>query len=421
MPVKRESNSKLIEARIVVGENIINRMETINIEVANKLLKIRDVKANVKNISAEIISNSVIIKGFLESQVFYYDREKNTQKEVKETGFNYIVDIPGVDQGMDTILEPTIKHILSKVDSNNNIESKIFIQLFVKVTTDEKIRVITGEGPLVKARYIVGEYSFDSLIENDVTLAVNGVEIFDIKAEAEVMNWQIDNNMLKVEGNIHKDLIYMSEDNVEHHQDEDIPFCLSKELSVLDDKLDIDIEANIEELEYNLNETGKKVVQRILLNLNIKLSEFYQINIMTGDNALVLFPEIIGENIRTIKNESNIKLEHDLKEIKEIDTSFEEVNTVLLNEKVLINGRLKIQISYLASDDMLYHQTISNSITDYIDIEGARPGMNIEIMPTISLEKADIYEGSRLIQNSSLEIFVKVTEDIQYNVSELSI
>ncbi|MFW6265014.1 MAG: DUF3794 domain-containing protein, partial [Bacillota bacterium] len=121
MPVKRESNSKLIEARIVVGENIINRMETINIEVANKLLKIRDVKANVKNISAEIISNSVIIKGFLESQVFYYDREKNTQKEVKETGFNYIVDIPGVEQGMDTMLEPTIKHILSKVDSNNNI------------------------------------------------------------------------------------------------------------------------------------------------------------------------------------------------------------------------------------------------------------------------------------------------------------
>ncbi|MFW6264889.1 MAG: DUF3794 domain-containing protein, partial [Bacillota bacterium] len=146
----------------------------------------------------------------------------------------------------------------------------------------------------------------------------------------------------------------------------------------------------------------------------------YQINIMTGDNALVLFPEILGENVISIKNESILKLEEDLKEIKEINTSFEEVNTTILNEKVLVNGHLKIQISYLAIDDILYHQTITNSISEYIDIEGARPGMNVDIMPTISLDKAKI-EDDRLVQNSSLEIFVKITEDIQYNVSELSI
>ncbi|MEJ6950636.1 DUF3794 domain-containing protein [Natronospora cellulosivora (SeqCode)] len=422
MPVKQEKNSKLIEAQIVVGENIINRMEVITFTIEKEIENLRDVKVSVKNIKWEIIPNSVILNGNIEIQLFYLDTQKKIHKEYKEMTFNYVVDIPGADTGMEVLVEPTVEQILSAFTSESSLEQKVFLQFFIKVLSLEKLMIETGKGPLVEAKHIVSEHFFNSLILNDVNLAVKAVEVFDIKAKTEILQTSVKDGNLLIAGKIHKDLLYLAEDGVEHHQDEDIPFQIKEEIPCLEEGLDIHIDLEIEELEYNLNSSGRNLSQSIIMNIRVKLSEYHQINVVTGNNALLMFSEVIGESTEKIKNEIELTLDQSVEELEEIKASFEELKTILLNDKVLIKGVINIQISYIGKDATLYYQLVNNPITEYIDIEGVRPGMRVEVLANISFEKPVLLEKKKIIlEKSVLDISVKVTEDIQFHVNELSI
>ena len=57
------------------------------------------------------------------------------------------------------------------------LELNVIVQLFVKVLSRKELIVKTGTGPLVKVEKVIGENSVQSIIANDLSLAVKARKI----------------------------------------------------------------------------------------------------------------------------------------------------------------------------------------------------------------------------------------------------
>lgn len=412
---------ELIKTPVVIGENVIQRMEVTDLSLDISAIKIRDINATITNLDTDVIDNKVIIQGIIHKQIFFVGTDDIIHHQAEDIDFSYFIDVPGAEPGMDVLVEPTIEHIVTKLIMDGTIlHQKVVLQFFVKVLSIQQLIVETGVGPLIKVERVIGENSVQTMVMNDVTLAVDAIKIVDITAEVVDLETEIIEDKVIIQGVVHKQLFYIGVDEVEHHQAEDIPFSEFVDIPGAEPGMNVQIHPNVEHIKQELSVDGTTVTQEIVLELFVKVTETVQINLVTGEDSLVMLPEVVGENTKQVLSETTLELDQAAIKIKDIQASFEDVNAVVINDKVIIQGIIHKQIFYVGEDNVEYHQAENVPFSTFVDVIGARPGMDVDIIPTIAYIKPELNtDGELLTQKVIGDIFVKVTENIQFNVSEV--
>ena len=128
--------------------------------------------------------------------------------------------------------------------------------------------------------------------------------------------------------------------------------------------------------------------------------------------ALIQAPVLIGEGCIQRMVESTVTLEDSAIKIKEIRALVENLNTTVIQDKVIIQGTLHKQIFYVGEDAVVHHQTELIPISFFIDIENAMPGMSTTVIPVIEHVTYTLLDSETLHQKVILIFSVTVT-DIQ--------
>lgn len=412
---------ELIKTPVVIGENVVQIMEVTDLPLDMTAIKVRDITAKIVELDTEVIEDKVIIQGVLHKQIFYVGTDNIIHHQSEDINFSTFVDIPEAEPGMDVLVDPTVEHIVSQLIMDGTVlHQKVVLQFFVKVLSKQQLIVETGSGPLVKVERVIGENAIQTMVDNEVTLAVAAEKIVDIDAEVIDLTADVISDKIIIQGVIHKQLFYIGEDDVEHHQAEEIPFSEFIDLPGAEPGMNVQVHPTIEHVKHELTPDGTVVNQEIVLELFAKVTETSQIKIATGEDSLVMLPEVIGENTKQVLSETTLILDQVAIKIKDIDAEVTDLNAVVIENKVIVQGIIHKQIFFVGEDNVEYHQQENVPFSTFVEVKGAKPDMNVDVIPEIAHIKPVLNTaGDLLTQKVIVDLFVKVTEDIQFNVNEV--
>ncbi len=90
----------------------------------------------------------------------------------------------------------------------------------------------------------------------------------------------------------------------------------------------------------------------------------------------------------------------------------------IIPNKVIIQGIVHHQIFFVGNDGVIHHQANEENFSTFLDIPGVQPGMNGNVTADIEDTLSELApNGLTFILKTVLEVFVKITETVQINVT----
>lgn len=409
---------ELVKVPVVIGENTTQQMLVTDLCLNYTAIKVRDIDACVRDLTATVISDKVIVQGILHKQIFFVDVKNVVRHQHENIPFSFFVDVPGAEPGMDVQIHPIIEHIKTELLMNNTVlHQKVVIEFFVKVTETQQIFVEIGDGPLTKLERVIGENSVQTLIANQLELPVKAIKVVDIDAEVCDINCEVIEDKVIIQGIVHKQIFFIDTDDVERHVCEDVSFSTFVDVPGAEPGNNCQVHPSIEFIKQELICDGKVLSQEVILEIFVKITETVQLNLVLGEDILLKVPEVIGENLRQILLENIVQLPVPAIKIKEIDATVVNIQTTVIRNKVIIQGIVHKQIFFVDEENVERHLGENVPFSTFVDVAGAEPGMQAHVTPIIEFVKPELCPGSdQLTQKVVIELFVKVTQITQINV-----
>lgn len=399
---------------------IIRAAQTCAITLPVPAEKIKEIRAEVRNLEIDIITDKVIIQGVLHKQVFFVGLLDGIVRHIPEdAAFSTFIDLPGALPGMKAQVDVVVEHIKAELSQDGTqLTQKVILEIFVKVVDEVQFTVMPDPtGPLVKAEIVIGENVKQELVLNEVELPVPAIKIADIISEILITDTEVIIDKVIIQGIIHKQLFYIDEDNVERHIAEDVPFSTFLDIPGALPEDNVQVNAVIELIKPELNEIpGTIVHQEIVFEVFAKVHRTEQINVALGEGPLVKLPFVVGEDTKQDLIISDVTLDQLAIKVKEIQASFRNLKAVVIENKVIVQGILHKQIFYVDSNNIERHQAEDIPFSNFLDIPGALPSMEVDFNPIIEDVIFQLRPDNILHQKVVVQYFVKVTELEQVQV-----
>lgn len=415
---------ELLKIPVVIGENDVQRMEISDLDLDFTAQKIRHIDAQVNDITYEILNHKVIIQGSIQKQIFYVGIDNVVHHQEEETLFSFFVDVPGAEPGMTAQIYPRVEFIRPElIQEGDVLHQKMVIEIFVKVTEIRQMFLETAvDGAFVKVERVIGENVSQVLVEGQVDLPIPAVKITDIDAQVTDILTEVIEDKVIVQGVIQKQIFFIGEDDVEHHFSDSLSFSHFIDIPGAEPGMNVQLYPAIEHIKPELAPDGETLNQEVVLELFVKVTETVQINLAVGGQVLVKVPQIIGENVRQVMLESTLTLDQPAIKVKEVEAAIENIRSVVLSGKVIIQGIIHKQVFFIGQDNIEYHQAEELPFSTFVDVVGAEPGMDAQIQTRVEHIHHEFNEvGDVLHQKVVLEFFVKVTEEVQINVRPVEV
>ncbi|TCL60268.1 uncharacterized protein DUF3794 [Hydrogenispora ethanolica] len=405
----------LIRAEVVIGENTKQILIEKNVTLEIPAIKVRNINAKVCDLTTDVIADKVVIQGILHKQIFFVGEDNIVHHQAEDIPFSTFVDVPGAEPCMNVQIDPVIETVIFSLLSPTVIHQKVVIEFFVKVTESRQLNVLTGEGPLVRVDQVIGENTKQELFENFVTLANASIKIDDITVSIRDLTTHVIADKVIIQGVIHKQIFYVSTDNIELHQAEDVNFSTFVDVPGAVPGMDVEVVPTVEFVHFELRDPVT-LLQKVVIEFFAKVTESVQIPVVLGPGALLKLETVIGENTRQILLENVFQLPIETIKIREIVACIRDISTEVIKDKVIIQGTLHKQIFFIGIDNLEHHQAEDIPFSTFVDIIGATPGMNVHVASQIETILFELENSTSLRQKVVIEFFVKVTETQQLSV-----
>ena len=88
-------------------------------------------------------------------------------------------------------------------------------------------------------------------------------------------------------------------------------------------------------------------------------------------------------------------------------------------KRYIVQGVINKKVQYVGENNLEYEQEKELPFCTLV-LVGARPGMQVDVIPSIHLLEPSISERWQVLSQKYIgDIFVKVTENIQFNLCEV--
>jgi ribosome biogenesis SPOUT family RNA methylase Rps3 len=390
-----------------------------NIILTRPAIKVRNITATIQNLTTEVIAGKVVIQGVVHKQIFLVGEDNVVHHQAEDLNFSTFVEIFGAEPGLNVEVEPSVEHIGFILVNPTLLHQKVVLEFFVKVTETRQINVQAGTGPLVRLDQIIGENTRQELLENQITLTVPAIKVTEIRAAISEITTDVIEGKVIIQGVVHKQIFFVGEDNIERHQGEDVEFSTFVEIPGAVSGMDVQVVPTVEFIDFQLL-SPTLLLEKVVVEFFAKVTQSVQLNVVLGPGALLKLEEVVGENTIQFLAESTITLSRPAIKIREIIAKVVDVTTEVIEDKAIVQGFIHKQIFFISEDNVEFHQAEDVPFSTFVDIIGARPGMNVHVEPVIETIIFDLLTSTSLLQKVVLELFVKVTETVQLQVAVVS-
>ncbi|AZO93210.1 DUF3794 domain-containing protein [Halocella sp. SP3-1] len=381
-------------------------------------VKIRNITAEVVKLTYDIIPDKVLVQGCLHKQIFYVGVDNLIYHIDDDMSFTTFLDIPGAEPGMKAEIVVNIEKLSVDIGpSGELIDQKAVLEIFVKVENDELIGVeLSQSGRLVELDHLVADGQKQIIRENQVQLNQTASKIDEVRGSVRDLEIELIMDKVIIQGSIHKQIFFISEDNTALHQAEDFPFNTFIDLPGVSPGMKAVVEAVIEHISYQLSADGNTLQQELVVEFYVRVSETIQERIAPGYDLLVKLPLIIGEADRQYLQENLVLLEQPAQKIKNIVREIRDIRYDIFENKVIVRGVVHEQIYYIGINDLEYHQVEDVAFSTFLDLAGASNGQLLK--PLINIEEIiyNLRDNNLLYQEIVLDISVQLEELNQLNI-----
>lgn len=409
----------LVRAEVVIGEATRQILVETNVTLNQPAIKVRNITAEIRELTTDLILDKVIIQGVLHKQIFFVGTDNIVHHQAEDVAFSTFVEVPGAEPGQNVQINTVIETVIFTLLNPTTLHQKAVIEFFIKVTESRQLNIVEGTGPLVRLDKVVGDSTKQELIENIITLDNNALKIDDITAEIRNLTVEVIEDKVIVQGVVHKQIFYIGTDNIEYHQGEDIDFSTFVDIPGAQPGMDVIVEPNIEFIHFELLDANT-LLQKVVVEFFVKVTESVQINVALGPGALLKLDTVVGERTCQILVESILTLSQAAIKVREIMARVENITTEVIEDKVIIQGILHKQIFFINEDNVEIHQAEDVPFSTFVDLPGAIKGMDVRIEPIIETILFELVNSTTLRQKVVIEFFVKVTEAQQLQVALVS-
>jgi hypothetical protein len=269
-------NGPLVRVDQVVGEGTKQELFENLVTLDHAALKIDDITVVVRNLTTHVIADKVIIQGIIHKQIFYVSTGNVELHQAEDVEFSSFVDIPGVTPGMDVEVLPTIEFVHFNLQNETTLLQKVVAEFFVKVTESVQVPLQLGPGVLLKLDSVVNEGTKQILVENEFTLPLPTVKIREIIARIVDITTEVIADKVIIQGILHKQIFFIGEDNLEHHQAEDIPFSTFIDILGAIPGMNVRVDSRIETILFVL-EDSTTLLQKVVGEFFVKVTQTQQL------------------------------------------------------------------------------------------------------------------------------------------------
>ncbi len=269
-------NGPLVRVDQVVGENTKQELFENIVALSTPAIKIDDITVVIRNITTHIIQDKVIIQGILHKQIFFIGTNNIELHQAEDIEFSTFVDVPGATFGMDVEVVPTVEFVNFELQNATTLIQKVVVEFFAKVTESVQLNIVLGPGALLKLETVTGENTTQILVENVFGLPIPTVKIREIVATIRDIVTEVINDKVVIQGILHKQIFFIGEDNLEHHQAENIPFSTFLDIIGATPGMNVRVDSRIETILFELLDSST-LRQKVVIEFFVKVTETQQL------------------------------------------------------------------------------------------------------------------------------------------------
>lgn len=378
---------KTARVEYVIGEDTVRESFTGEITVPEEkpdIERVLEVIAEVNEVDAFIEEGGVALDGEIDLGVMYVgdiaDPDAPQQPVHFFDGiitFDNFIDIPEAEPGMHVVSDVRVIRASSNLVDEETVEVTVTLRKFVKVVDFRQITLVTEvtgidqklvEEELLRINDVIGENTIQTIVEGDVDLPAEKPPIERIlKAQAELVGEPeitLSEDAVIVEGTLDVGIVYVAateeEDQPVHFAEAQFDFSRVIEVPGAADEEDVSAfvdvtvkRATAEEADVDTGET------EVIVEFFTKVTEPIQITVVTDvksdkveiERELLRVEEVIGENTVSETITNNINLpggKPDVEQILEANVSLLDVMPMVEQGGVTIDGEIEGTVLYVA-------------------------------------------------------------------------
>ncbi|AEE90978.1 hypothetical protein TepRe1_0795 [Tepidanaerobacter acetatoxydans Re1] len=272
---------------------------------------------------------------------------------------------------------------------------------------------------LIKVPVLIGEGSIQKMVESAVTLEEIAIKVKEIRALVENLNTTVIQDKVIIQGTLHKQIFYVGEDAVVHHQTELIPISYFIDIDGALPGMNTTVTPVVEHVAFTLLDSTT-LHQKVILSFSVIVTDVQNLEVETGEEETPLYyvSEIEGQNSQQLIVETTVTLNQPALKVDEITAVVQDILTDVITDKVIIQGILHKQIFYVGLDNIEYHQAEDIPFSLFVDVEGATPGMHVQVESTIETINYALENSNDLTQKVVIQFSVVVTQNTSLNIIE---
>ncbi|MDI3522492.1 MAG: hypothetical protein PWP43_674 [Bacillota bacterium] len=449
---------RLLRVQRVVGEATETKTIQATVVLPVCAIKVFEVQATLKDTKCEVRRDGVYVQGTIQKQVFYVDQGDLVRHVAEDVPFHFFVDVEGAEPDMHCQVRTKIVSVDWTLSADGReVEQDVAVQAFVKVTETEQMEVVTDvtdtniqvTRELLRVESVVGEDTKRETIESTVTLPMNAIKIFEVRAEVKNVTTEIKEDLVTIRGTVHKQIFFVDEGNLVRHHAENVPFAISVDIPGAEPDMEAFVDVDVVVDEFSLKMIpGRELRQTLIVEAFVKVVEPLQLQVVTNvtgpnimvERRLLKVEQVVAEETEREVIESDITLPMQALKIFTIMAKIEDVTAQVKRDKVIIRGTLHKQIIFVDMGNLLRHHAENVPFSIVLDTPGAEEDMTVHervniigdieftlkgpaakhpgVDPTCPAPTAPVQQpcGNVVHQAVVVEAFAKVTEEVQLNV-----
>ncbi|MDD4519055.1 MAG: DUF3794 domain-containing protein, partial [Limnochordia bacterium] len=330
-------------------------------------IKIREIRAEIRDVTTEVIPNKVIVQGTLHKQIFFVGTDNLVHHQPEDIPFSTFVDIPGALPGMIVQVNVLVEHIMFILsEDGTSVLQKVVLEIFVKVLEEQQILFTPGDLDIL-GRPVIGEGTTQELIESTFTLPVAAIKISEIRVTVQDLQTEVIADKVLIQGTLHKQIFFVDTNNLERHVAEDVDFSTFVDIPGATEGMHVQISPTIEAVEFNLiNATTLR--QKVIVEFFVKVTDLTVVGVTVGtEEPLFQVNRFVAEEDIQFILEEDITLPLPAEKIDEIVATFTDLVTEVITDKVIVQGVVHQQIFFI-SEGVAHHLAVDLPFSRFIDV-----------------------------------------------------
>ena len=428
---------QLLKVDKVIGETTVTKVVEATVTLPIKAVKIFDVVASLTNVQGELREGGVLVTGIIKKQLFIVDEGDLVRHVPEEIPFRQFIDVPGAQPGLNVQIRANIVDIeTTLLDNGKKVRQEVILEIFVKVTETQQVMVVTDvtggpkdlkvEKKLLKVESVVGEDRVSEVVKNIAELPITAKKIFQIVSEVRDVQAEVKNDVVIVRGIVHKQIFLVDEGDLVRHVSEDVPFSIPVNIPGARPGLNVQVDVNaiVDQFEL-IDPPSRRLRQTIILDIFVKLTETIQTDVVTSvkgtgiivDRKLLKVEQVVTDVVQSTTVDAEVELPMKAEKIFRILAEIVNVQTEIVNGKVIVRAVLHKQVFFVDKGGLLRHTKEDVPFQIVADVPQAAPDMNVQVRLRIVGDiDFDLVQGKIVRQTAVIEAFIKVTETEQLEV-----